>query len=91
MFTGLWQVSVWYAFFWLTTIVLGAIYVFYAYQRVMLGPGRANLQLPDASTRDHLYLVPLIAITLILGVYPGPILELVDAPVLQLLSSLSIH
>lgn len=91
MFTGLWQVSGWYAFFGLTTIVLGAVYMLYAYQRVMLGPPRANLQLHDASTRDHLYLVPLIAITLILGVYPGPILELVDAPVLQLLSSLSAH
>jgi NADH-quinone oxidoreductase subunit M len=90
MFTGLWQVNGWYAFLGLTTIVLGAIYIFHAYQQVMLGPGRPGLTLSDASTRDHLYLVPLIAVTLILGVYPAPILELVDAPVLHLLSSLSI-
>ena len=90
MFTGLWQVNGWYAFLGLTTIVLGAIYIFHAYQRVMLGPGRPGPSLHDASTRDHLYLVPLIAVTLILGVYPAPILELVDAPVLHLLSSLSI-
>lgn len=90
MFTGLWQVNGWYAFLGLTTIVLGAIYIFHAYQRVMLGPGRPGLTLHDASTRDHLYLVPLIAVTLILGVYPAPILELVDTPVLHLLSSLSI-
>lgn len=91
MFAGLWQVDGWLAFFALTTIVIGAIYMLYAYQRVMLGPDRTNVTLADASTRDHLYLVPLIAVTLILGVYPGPILELLDAPVQQLLSSLSVH
>lgn len=91
MFAGLWQVDGWLAFFALTTIVLGAIYMLYAYQRVMLGPDRANLSIQDATMRDHLYLVPLIVLTLILGVYPGPILKLVDAPVLQLLSSLSVN
>lgn len=91
MFAGLWQVNGWLTFFALTTIVIGAIYMLYAYQRVMLGPDRANVTLQDAGMRDHLYLVPLIAVTLILGVYPGPILELVDAPVQQLLSSLSVH
>lgn len=91
MFAGLWQVSGWLTFFALTTIVIGAIYMLYAYQRVMLGPDRTNVTLADASTRDHIYLVPLIAVTLILGVYPGPILELLDAPVQQLLSSLSVN
>jgi NADH-quinone oxidoreductase subunit M len=91
MFAGLWQVDGWLTLLAVSTIVLGAIYMLYAYQRVMLGPDRANLKLQDATTRDHLYLVPLIAVTLILGVHPGPILELVDAPVLQLLSSLSVN
>ena len=91
MFAGLWQVSGWLTFFALTTIVIGAIYMLYAYQRVMLGPDRTNVTLADASTRDHIYLVPLIAVTLILGVYPGPILELLDTPVQQLLSSLSVN
>ncbi|MBL7950219.1 MAG: NADH-quinone oxidoreductase subunit M [Flavobacteriales bacterium] len=91
MFAGLWQVSGWLTFFALTTIVIGAIYMLYGYQRVMLGPDRTNVTLADASVRDHIYLVPLIAVTLILGVYPGPILELLDAPVQQLLSSLSVN
>ncbi|MGV3638035.1 MAG: hypothetical protein ACO1NQ_10395, partial [Flavobacteriales bacterium] len=59
--------------------------------RVMLGPDRPNMQLQDATLRDPLYLVPLIAVTLILGIHPAPILELVDGPVLQLLSSLSVN
>jgi len=88
MFAGLWQVNGWLAFFAVSTIVLGAIYMLYAYQRVMLGPDKWQLEAPDASTRDHLFLVPLIGITLILGVYPEPILRLVDGPVQLLLSSL---
>ncbi len=88
MFAGLWQVNGWLAAMAVVTIVLGAIYMLYAYQRVMLGPDKWKLEAPDASSRDHLYLVPLIAITLILGVYPEPILRLVDAPVQLLLSSL---
>jgi len=91
IYNGLWQWDNWTAFAGVVLIVLGAIYMLYAYQRVMLGPDRANMQLQDATTRDHIYLVPLIAVTLILGVHPGPILELVDAPVLQLLSSLSVN
>ncbi len=88
MFAGLWQVSSWLAFAAVSTIVLGAIYMLYAYQRVMLGPDKWQLDMQDASMRDHLFLVPLIAITLILGVYPAPILDLVDAPVQFLLSSI---
>ncbi len=88
MFAGLWQVNGWLALFAVSTIVLGAIYMLYAYQRVMLGPDKWQLDMPDASTRDHLFLVPLIAITLVLGVYPEPILRLVDGPVQLLLSSL---
>ncbi len=88
MFTGLWQVNGWLAFLGVSTIVLGAIYMLYAYQRVMLGPDKWQLEMNDASTRDHLYLVPLIAITLFLGVYPAPILDLLDGPVQLLLSTL---
>ncbi|MBK7384056.1 MAG: NADH-quinone oxidoreductase subunit M [Flavobacteriales bacterium] len=88
MFLGLWQVHSWLAVVAVSTIVLGAIYMLYAYQRVMLGPDKWQLEMPDASNRDHLFLVTLIAITLILGVYPAPILDLVDPSVQLLLSSL---
>lgn len=91
IFTGLWQVDGWLAFVALTTIVIGAVYMLHAYQRIMLGPERANTRLADASARDHLYLVPLIALTIILGVHPAPVLDLVDAPVQQLLSSIPLN
>ena len=85
MFNGLWEVDGRLALLGVSTIVLGAIYMLYTYQKVMLGPDKWQLEMADAGLRDHLVLVPLIAITLILGVYPAPVLELVDGPAQALL------
>lgn len=89
MFNGLWQRDVhgWMALGAVATIVLGAIYMLYAYQRVMLGPDRWKLDMDDADGEDHFFLVPLIAITLFLGIYPAPILDLVNGPVQTMLAT----
>ncbi len=89
MFNGLWRVSGWMAFGAVITIVFGAIYMLYAFQRVMLGPDRWKMDMPDADGNDHLFLVPLIAITLLFGIYPAPILDLINAPVQQLIDTLT--
>ncbi|MGV8094638.1 MAG: NuoM family protein [Mangrovibacterium sp.] len=55
--TGLFERSVWLAAFGGTTMILGAIYMLYAYQRIMLGDQRpAHNQITDVRTLD--YLVP---------------------------------
>lgn len=91
MFNGLWQLDggAWMALAAVSTIVLGAIYMLYAYQRVMLGPDRWKLEIADADRHDHLFLIPLIAITLVLGVYPQPILDLLNGPVQDMLSTIT--
>lgn len=86
MFNGLWQIDGWMALGGVTLIVLGAIYMLYVYQRVMLGPDR-ELNVPDADGKEHFFLVPLIAVVLLVGVFPNVILHLVDGPVQQLLNS----
>lgn len=88
MFSGLWQVNGWMAFGAVTTIVLGAIYMLYAYQRVMLGEDKWQLEMNDASLRDHLVLVPLIMVAFVLGAYPAPILDLIEGPVQHLISAI---
>jgi NADH-quinone oxidoreductase subunit M len=89
MFNGLWQLDHWMALAAVATIIVGAVYMLYAYQRAMLGPDRWKMEMHDADRRDHLFLVPLIAITLVLGLYPAPILDLVNGPVQQMLSTLT--
>jgi NADH-quinone oxidoreductase subunit M len=86
IYNGLWQWNNWTAFAGVVLIVLGAIYMLYAYQRVMLGPDR-EIDVTDADDEEHFFLVPLIAITLLLGVFPNVILHLVDGPVQQVLNS----
>ncbi|MBK7295357.1 MAG: NADH-quinone oxidoreductase subunit M [Flavobacteriales bacterium] len=92
MFNGLWQLDggAWMAFGAVSTIVLGAIYMLYVYQRIMLGPDKGHPDMQDADTTDHLFLVPLIAITLILGIYPAPILDLVNGPVQLMINAFPI-
>ena len=67
-------------------IVLGAVYMLYAYQRVLLGPDR-QLEVADADGEEHFFLVPLIAITFLVGVFPNVVLHLVDGPVGHLLNT----
>jgi len=86
MFNGLFEVSPWWTFLGVISIILGAVYMLFAYQRSMLGEAHKNTDLVDADGIDHWVLVPLIAVTFILGVYPQPVLDLLHAPVEQLLT-----
>lgn len=58
-------------------IVLAAMYVLIAYQRTMQGPvtKEVNLGLKDLNLREICVLAPLIALIVVLGVYPKPVLD----------------
>jgi len=61
-------------------IVLAAIYLLWAYQRVFHGePTRpANRDLPDLRPREVAMLAPVIALIAFIGVYPKPFLERIE-------------
>ncbi|MCX6227284.1 MAG: NADH-quinone oxidoreductase subunit M [Bacteroidia bacterium] len=83
MFTGLFKLSLWAAAVGGLTMVLSAIYMLYAYQRVMLGEERTYpKKITDISTIDCLILIPLILVILGLGVYPQPVFNLVEKSIL---------
>lgn len=82
MITGLFGHSVWYAVAGGTTMILGAVYMLYAYQRIMLGEKRLSFEtISDIQKLDYVLLLPLIAIILLLGIYPQPIFNLVEMSV----------
>lgn len=64
-------------------IVLGAAYMLWMLQRVALGEPRteAARQLTDLEPRELLTLAPLVIAVLGIGLYPGPLLEAMDASV----------
>lgn len=82
MITGLFQQSVWFGLVGGITMVLGAIYILYAYQRVMLGNKEVDYESKtDLKPLDYFFLLPLVLIILALGVYPQPIFNLVEQTV----------
>jgi len=82
MITGLFKQTIWYALFGGMTMILGAIYMLYAYQRVMLGEKKVmHGKITDLIGLDYLILVPLIAIILVLGIYPQPIFNLMEGTI----------
>ena len=65
-----------------SALVLSAIYVLWMYQRMMGGPvAEGNDRLKDLGPRELAAVAPLIALLLVLGVYPKPVLDVIDPAV----------
>jgi hypothetical protein len=64
-------------------VILGATYLLWMYKRVMFGPidNAENTKLTDLSGREISVLAPLVAVIVVMGVYPGPFLRTMDASV----------
>ncbi|HLI54296.1 MAG TPA: NADH-quinone oxidoreductase subunit M [Acidimicrobiales bacterium] len=76
----------WWAVVGATAVVTGAIYLFWAYQRVFQGPVRiAANTVRDITWRELGLLAPLLAGIVFLGVYPAPFLDRVTPSVAYLL------
>jgi len=67
----------------LAGMVLSAVYMLGMYQQVVFGPLRhpENRILPDLNLREWLYLLPLVFLIVLIGVWPAPLLKRVDAAV----------
>ncbi|MEK9685174.1 MAG: NADH-quinone oxidoreductase subunit M [Rhodospirillaceae bacterium] len=85
---GLFKVSTWVAFLAATGVVLGAAYMLWLYRRVIFGIlTREDLKsVKDMSWREILIFSPLVVMTLWMGIYPNPFLEIMDASVTNLIS-----
>jgi NADH-quinone oxidoreductase subunit M len=68
-------------------IVLAAAYMLWMVQRVVLGEPNteAAKMLPDLSNRELATLIPLAILVLCIGLYPGPLMETMDASVIHLI------
>ncbi|ETT26176.1 NADH-ubiquinone oxidoreductase chain M [Rhodococcus aetherivorans] len=74
------------AVFAVLALVLSAIYVLWLYQRMMTGPiTDGNEHVSDLVPRELAVVVPLIALLLVLGVYPKPALDVITPAVSRVL------
>ena len=87
---GLFQAEPIVASFSATGIILSAGYMLYLYRRTIFGPIKTPelLKLQDLSIREFSIFSPLILLTLWMGLYPSPFLNLINASVSNLLTQL---
>ncbi|GHC70560.1 NADH-quinone oxidoreductase subunit M [Nocardiopsis terrae] len=63
-------------------VVLAALYILWMYQRTMTGPTPEGLSgLPDLSGREMWAVAPLVALIIAFGVYPQPMLNVINPAV----------
>ena len=84
---GAFQVNTWVAALATTGIILGAAYMLYLYRRVIFGKlEKEDLKsILDLKPREIAIFVPLIIVTLWMGIWPSPFLEVMDASVANLI------
>ena len=68
-------------------VILAAIYLLWAYERVFTGPitHKENEKLVDVNLREVLIIAPLVVLIIFLGVYPKPALDRIEPSVTQVL------
>ena len=87
---GAFEVSAIWAGFAVLGIVLGAAYLLWLFQRVMLGPitDPKNEGVRDMNLREIVVMAPLIAGCFWIGLYPKPCFEVLEAPTRKLVERL---
>jgi NADH-quinone oxidoreductase subunit M len=88
---GIFQVNTWFALLATTGVILSAAYALWLYRRVIFGVlEKESLKaLLDLSRREKVILYPLIALTILFGIYPAPVFDVTAASVDALLTDYS--
>ena len=75
-----------------TGVILAAVYLLWAYQRVFHGePDEENAAMPEMTWREGLVMAPLLGLIVFLGVYPKPMLDRIEPSVERLVSHVEDH
>ena len=85
---GTFKANTWVAFVATSGVILSAGYALWLYRRVIFGElEKPNLKaITDMNRREMSYLIPLIILTILFGVYPKPILDVMSVSVDKLLT-----
>ena len=80
---GLFQYNTWIAMFATTGVILSACYALWLYRRVVWGDliKESLKSITDMTLRERAIFAPLIFMTILFGVYPAPILDIIGPSV----------
>ncbi len=82
------QVNIWFAVLGGTTIILGAYYMLKMFQNVMLGETNTKV-FADVTTNETIVFVIIIAFLIFYGLYPKPIVDLVNPSIVEILKQIN--
>jgi NADH-quinone oxidoreductase subunit M len=86
---GTFKVNTWVATFATLGVILSAAYALWLYRKVIFGalvkPSLATIK--DLTFRECLTLMPLVALTILFGFYPKPVLDISASSVQQLVNN----
>ncbi|HEU0222540.1 MAG TPA: proton-conducting transporter membrane subunit, partial [Paracoccaceae bacterium] len=86
---GAYRASTWVAFFAATGVILSAAYALWLYRRVAFGDliKQSLMQITDMDGRERAIFAPLVAATILLGVYPSLVTDIIGPSVGALLTA----
>jgi NADH-quinone oxidoreductase subunit M len=69
-------------------IVLAALYILIPVQKALHGPTTpGNEDLPDLNLREKIAIAPVVAVIIALGIYPAPVLNIINPIATQIVES----
>ena len=80
---GVYQVNTWVAALAALGVILGAAYMLWLYRRTVFGELEKDdlKQILDMNSREIAFFAPLIVLAIVMGVYPGPFLDVMHVSV----------
>jgi NADH-quinone oxidoreductase subunit M len=82
----------WWAVVATTGVILAAVYLLWAYQRVFHGePDADNADMAEMTWRERWVMAPLLVLIVVMGVYPGPFLQRIEPAVDRLIAHVEQH
>ncbi len=82
----------WWGVVAVTGVILAALYLLWAYQRVFHGPATGeNARMKDMRPSELMVMAPLIALIVFLGLYPTPLLERMEPSVKELVAHVDVN
>ena len=86
---GVFQVNTWVAAVATAGVILSAAYALWLYRRVVMGDliKESLRTITDMTTRERAIFAPLVVMTLLLGVYPALVLDIIGPSVEALVSN----
>ena len=86
---GIFQVNTWVAAIATTGVIFSAAYALWLYRRVVMGDliKESLKTITDMTTREKLIFTPLVVMTILLGVYPALVLDIIGPSVTALVDN----